>query len=185
VSAAWSDEAAVHRRRVQIPGGYDIEAHRAASLPISGHWENHGVCDLDGEPWPCAPFLAAPEWVRVLDAHGIYPSDVHMGIVVSAGDTEINLTCTACSRRGKPYRDEQYGRWFPGLTPYQGDRLCWTCTEARLGEDLNPRVRDADGRDTGYRERDYITPIAEGRLSERDRQALRVARRRPRRGSAT
>lgn len=179
---AWDGESVMYWRRVEIPGGYDIETHRAAWLLISGHREADGVCDLDDEGWPCLAFSAAPEWVRVLAAHGIYPSDLQMGIVVSAGDVEVALTCTGCGRRGTPYRHA--GQWFPGLTPCEGDRFCSTCTKAYLNEATNPRVRSPYGRDTGYRELDYITPISPSKFSEGDRQALHAARRRGRRGSA-
>ncbi|MEX5635768.1 hypothetical protein [Parafrankia sp. FMc2] len=180
--AAWDGEAVMYRRRVEIPGGYDIGTHRAAWLLISGHREADGVCDLDGESWPCSTFTAAPEWVRVLAAHGIYPSDLQMGIVVSAGDAEVALTCTGCGRFAQPVRHR--GCWQSGLTPCEGDLFCWPCTEAYLNERINPRVRDSAGRDTGYRELDYTTATgSESSLSEPDRQTVRAGRRRGRRGS--
>ncbi len=171
----WNDESVMYQYRVTVPGGYDIEAHRDAWSAIVGHNENDGRCEEDGKPWACPDFLAAPEWVRVLTAHGIYPSELHMGIVVSPGDTEVDLTCTGCSRRGKPYR--YHGRWFPGLTPCEGDRFCETCMSAYLDDRTNPMRYDADGKSTGWREADYITPIAESRLPHELQIAARAARR--------
>ncbi|ONH62316.1 hypothetical protein CcI49_02760 [Frankia sp. CcI49] len=174
----WDGESVMYRRRVEIPGGYDLEAHRNAWSPISGHREADGVCAEDGEPWPCSTFSAAPEWTRVLTAHGIYPSEVQMGIVVSPGDAEVDLTCTGCGRAARPVR--HMGAWQSGLTPCEGDRFCWTCTEAYLSDRTNPPRTGAGGTPTGSRELDYITPISPGRLSEEDRQTVRANRRRGR-----
>jgi len=63
--------------------------------------------------------------------------------------------CDHCNRVGEPYT--YHGRWFDGLHPNRGERLCPSCLDASVQADYDTSVGPMQ-----VPARDYITPIWEG-----------------------